>query len=102
MNKLASFISMIKPSRKIIFGQDYLEQYNVGRIKLIVLISDAGDKTRDRVIRFGAVYKINVIQIDKKILGEEYASSRLAVFSCIDENVSKKLINLMKEGATYE
>lgn len=102
MSKLASFISLVKPSRKIVFGQDYLDNQSARKIKLIILINEASEKSKDRITRYGMLNNIKVINIDKALLGPTYNDSRLTVFSVLDENMARKIINIMKEGATYE
>lgn len=102
MSALANFLSLLLPSRILLFGQSALEEKNSKKIKLILLLEEASENTKKKVVNFATYYKVPLYVIKEKTIASFLGGRSINVISVKDINASKKIINILKEGDTYE
>ena len=99
---LDNFLGLVRPSGKLTFGFDSLKKIKAERVKLIVVISSASEKTKLAIDEYASFNHIEVIAIAPTSVPRLLDGKNLAVFSVLDANMASKIKKLVKEGDTYE
>ena len=95
---LDNFLGLVRPSGKLTFGFDSLKKIKAERVKLIVVISSASEKTKLAIEYANLIF----IAIAPTSVPRLVDGKNLAVFSVLDANMASKIKKLVKEGDTYE
>ncbi len=99
---LDNFLSLVYPSKKLVFGFDSLKKTNPQKIKLVLLFEQASVKTKQTTITYAENSGIRVITYDATKISRFIGTKNLALISTTDANIASKILKLVKEGDTYE
>ncbi len=99
---LDQFLSLVYPSGQLLFGFDNLKKIRANRVKLIVIINSASQKTKLSVVRYAQEINCEYLSLNPETIPQLVAGKNLAVFAILDANIAKKIKKLVKEGDTYE
>ncbi|HZJ89457.1 MAG TPA: hypothetical protein VFD05_02065 [Bacilli bacterium] len=99
---LINFLNLASRSKKLRYGQAYLQEKNSHKIKLIILLSNASLNTAKLVRNYAAHYTIKLSEINETEISRFVTKQNIKVISVLDVNIARKLLNLRKEGKLYE
>ncbi|HKM02409.1 MAG TPA: hypothetical protein VJZ31_00550 [Bacilli bacterium] len=99
---LDNFLGLVFPSGKLLFGFDNLKKVKAGRVKLIVIMSSASEKTKESALNFARLNRIDHLLLESASIPNLVNGKNLAVFSVLDINIASKIKKTVKEGDTYE
>lgn len=99
---LDNFLNLVYPSGKILFGFDNLKKTNPKKIKLIILFTSCSENTKNATREYARNAGITIVDLKTTEIPRFVGDRHLALISVLDDNVAKKIKNLMKEGDTYE
>lgn len=99
---LDNFLGLVRPSKQLLFGFDSLRQIKAARVKLIVVLTTASEKTKAAIDEYARFNNLEVIELDPQSVPRLVDGKNLAVFSVLDANMASKIKKLVKEGDTYE
>lgn len=100
--QLVNFLNLASRSKKLRYGQAYLEAKNSPKIKLIILLSNASENTAKLVRNYATHYGIKLSEINANEISRFVTKQNIKVISVLDINIARKLLNLRKEGELYE
>lgn len=99
---LDNFLGLVSRSNKIVFGVDNLKQLRPQRIKHILIVTSASEKTKANVEDFADHHQLLYSYLDPSEVPHFMDGKNIACIAVIDSNIALKITNLMKEGETYE
>lgn len=99
MNKLFSFLGLIKRSGNLIEGYSKCdEQRNRREIFLFIISNDASESSRKKFINHCNLRKVSYIEdFSKEELGVAIGRPEVKILAVQDENMAKKLLSLYEE-----
>ena len=92
MDNVLQTLGLAYRAKKIIFGEEVLE--NINDVKLLIIASDSSYKTKERYLKKCSYYKIDYI--DKFNSGEisnALGKDNIKIVGVIDEGFKKSLLN---------
>ena len=91
MDKVLSLLGLIYRARKMLLGEDVLN--NLEAIKLIIIASDISDKSKIRYVKKCEYYKIQYIdRYNSEELSKAIGKNNIKVIGITDEGFKKSLL----------
>lgn len=103
INKVNGLLGLSAKARKIISGTDVvLEKLNNGKVKLVIVATDASDKTKKNMRYYSSkakvpIYIYGTIFENSKVIGER----NKAVLGIIDINFANAIIKVIHGGGEF-
>ncbi len=92
-NQLLGLIGLAMKAGKVCFGADSVEEeIKKGKVKLIIIATDASERTKNKFIQLGEKYKISVITYELiENLSKSIGKSNKAILGIKDINFVKSI-----------
>lgn len=92
MNRALNNLGLAYRAKKIIFGEDILD--NLDKVKLLIIASDISDKSRKRFLKKCDSYKIKYIdKFSSNEISNALGKDNIKVVGIIDEGFKKLLLD---------
>lgn len=105
MNKRSlNYLGIAKRSGNLICGTDMVvKSLPAGKIKLILLASDASNNTKDKIIKKAFYYQIQVCEtFDSDCLSKAIGKDHIMVIAIIDEGLKNAFLKEVEREVAYE
>ncbi|MBQ8292170.1 MAG: ribosomal L7Ae/L30e/S12e/Gadd45 family protein [Bacilli bacterium] len=105
MNKKSlNYLGIAKRSGNILCGTDMVvKSLSGGKIKLILLASDASANTKDKIIKKAYFYEIPVMEtFTSSDLSKAVGKDHIMVMALIDEGLTKAFLKEVEREVAYE
>ncbi len=104
MNKFFNFLSIAKKSGKLLEGYSKCDDYrNKTKIYLFIISKDLSDKSKSKFIKHCNEKNIPYIEdFSKEELGVSIGRKEIMLLGILDNQISKKMLELYEEEKIYE
>jgi len=97
MNKLYQILGLAMKAGKLSYGDKAIKSIQSKEAKLVLLTSDASDKTKKRITNKCFYYQIEVVLIDDSVyLSQSIGRSNCMYVSILEEGFAKEIKNCLK------
>ncbi len=104
LKKSLNYLGIAKRSGNILCGTDtVVKSLSNGKIKLILVASDASANTKDKIIKKAFYYHIQVMDtISSDDLSRAVGKENLMVMALVDEGLTKAFLKEVEREVAYE
>lgn len=104
MNKFFNFLSIAKKSGELLEGYSKCDDYrNKTKIYLFIISKDLSDKSKSKFIKHCNEKNIPYIEdFSKEELGVSIGRKEIMLLGILDNQISKKMLELYEEEKIYE
>lgn len=94
MDKTLNYLGLARAGSHLICGTDsVIKAMQAGKVKLIVLSSDASVQTKDKLIKKAFFYKVPILDIYDFETLQHATNVKAMVFAIDDDGLSKAILN---------
>ena len=105
MNKRSlNYLGIAKRSGNLICGTDMVvKSLSTGKIKIILLASDASSNTKDKIIKKAFYYQIQVCEVFSSMeLSSSVGKDHIMVMAIVDEGIKSAFLKEVEREVAYE
>jgi len=95
MNSVLSLLGLIYISKKLVLGEEVLNQ--IKKVKFLFIASDASDKTKERYLKKCDYYNIPyTTNFSGEQLAKSLGKANIKIIGIIDEGFTQTILNKLK------
>lgn len=104
MKRSLNYLGIAKRSGNLICGTDMvIKSLSSGKVKIILLASDASENTKDKIIKKAFYYQIQVFEVfSSRELSNAVGADHLMIMAITDDGLTKAFLKEVEREVAYE
>ena len=104
MKRSLNYLGIAKRSGNLICGTDMvIKSLSSGKVKIIILASDASENTKDKIIKKAFYYQIQVVEVfSSNELSSAVGADHLMIMAITDDGLTKAFLKEVEREVAYE